>query len=160
MTELLIGTETTYASHCAKDYIYMQKYAALKSGTIKEILVYSESSGNVKAGMYSDNAGSPDVQLAVNNSGIAVTGSQWNIITISDLAIVKDTYYWLAILADTIGAVAQNNSGGTGTAKSQAYSSGLPSPAGSGYTPNSNLQGVVGYGDSIKGHPLFFGTGF
>lgn len=135
-------------SNANVNIVFYCRFQAALSGTLNEIQFYSNVSGNAKAGLYDDDTGpAPNNRLTVNNTGQAVSASQWNSITVSDYAITASAYYWLAILSDTVG-VATRDSGQSWTSyyQNQPYGNGLPSVA----TPDGSvgyLFSFAGYGD-------------
>jgi hypothetical protein len=150
----LIGTDIQCSVSSASAYIEMTTFQCSVSGNVTEIHVYSNASGNVKVGIYADNSGSPAELLNANNAGY-LTSIGWNTVSIPLTPVTSGTNYWLAIITDTVGAHVQNNAGGTGKYKAQAYANGLPNPAGTGYT-NSNgtlLLSLAGYGETSATPP-------
>ena len=83
--------------------------------------VKAGASGNVKVAIYQDWVGiGPGDLLNANNTRQAVTGGQWNTLTIPSTDIVAGTDYWLADIENTTGA-AQWHSGGTMKYRSASY---------------------------------------
>lgn len=82
--------------------IVATKYTLSENGTVNKMTIWVPTSGNQKAGIYSDVAGVPTTLLVVNNTGTAVTGGQWNDITLPQTFLFSGTY-WLAVLDDTNG---------------------------------------------------------
>ena len=152
-TGKLIGTDTAYSTSALSGYIEMTRFQCISNGNVTEIHLYSNISGNVKVGIYAENGGIPAALLTANNSGTSVMGGQWNIVLIPSIAITAGTYYWLAIITDTTGAHVQGGSGATSIYKSSAYASGLPSPAGSGFTNTTVYFSLAGWGILILSTP-------
>jgi hypothetical protein len=128
------------------NYVFYCRFQANLSGTLNEIQFYSNISGNAKAGVYDEDTGPvPNIRLTYNNTGQAVSSSQWNSITVPDYEIISGTYYWLAVLADTSG-IATRDSGQIWESvyQSQPYGNGLPSVA--------TLGGSIGYLFSFAGY--------
>lgn len=146
----LIGTDTVYTKNSAANYIEVNKYTADFTGTITEIHIRSAVSGNIKVGIYANSSGAPGALIGANNIGTAGTAGQWNIISLPATPVVSGTIYWLAIITDITGAHVQsinpNIPLGDIKVKSSAYSSGLPDPAGTGYTNSDVALSLAGYG--------------
>jgi hypothetical protein len=146
-TSKLIGTDTQYSNNSASAYIEIIKQTASVTGSVTEFHIYSAVAGNVKIGIYADNAGVPDAQLSVNNAGTAVSAGVWNVVSITATPITSGAVYWLAILTDTYGCHVQDNAGTYAVkCKSSAYAGGLPSPAGAGYSNSTIFFSIAGYG--------------
>ena len=129
------------------NYISTTKYQALATGTVTQFCLRCNGSGNVKVAIYADNAGEPGARLGVVNTGTAVVAG-WNTITFPETPVTKGSYYWLAIVAD-----AGNIAGYKPEAqlakryKSFPFTTGLPDPAGTGYTVETTTQDVfAGWG--------------
>ena len=99
--KLLGNGDLSWNQTQSDNYFQLEKFQAVKSGTLKSIRLNfaGSGSGNAKVAIYSDSSGSPNALLA-SGSGACVVG--WNTIPVSDVAIVGGTYYWLAhiVLAD------------------------------------------------------------
>lgn len=158
---LLIGINNTGNWSDTDDYIRMTRYVALGTGTIEELQVYTGNTGSFKAGIYSDNEGDPDSLLGVNNTGVSGTTSDWTTIALSSsVNVISGTYYWLAVIADIDNTTKSELGSGTTIYKSQSYSSGLPSPAGTGYGTTSAREIPIRALGGPDGNSLFFGGGF
>lgn len=158
---LLIGVEnSSYDSTYLDDLIVMIRLQATVTGTLNSIRVYSTTSGNVKAGLYSDSAGFPNLQRTVNNSGTAVSAGQWNSITVPDYGITASTYYWLAAISSANYNLCGQSTGGTMKYKPGSYSTGLPNPAGTGYADDTDVFRIIGYEDVLDPGLIFAGGGF
>ena len=163
MADLLLGSETSQSIGIGANQLYSGKFAAIKSGTIEEIWVYSDGFGNVKAGIRSDNSGNPGTILDVNNTGTACTGGQWNLIALSGgVKIEKGTDYWLDALSSTSNAVTGGIVSGQGTIRygTVSYSSGIPSSPPSWSGTLTYVYAVNGKGTVLSGNALFIGGGF
>jgi hypothetical protein len=159
--KLLIGVEnSSYDSTYVDDYILMARFPAIEDGILKEIRVYSTTSGGVKAGAYSNFAGNPSAQLTVNNSGTSVSALQWNSIIVPDLKITGSTYYWLGAISGNDYNLCGQSTGGTMKIKPGSYSTGLPSPAGTGYADDTDVMRIIGYGITSSGAGVLLGGGF
>ena len=145
-TEKLLGRDDESGSAGAPNYWRMDRYVALKSGTITEIKIRSTASGNVKVAIYADKAGEPGELLGANNDGQAVT-SGWNTLTIEPIPIIKGTHYWLAHCHDATGGIAYNSGGGI-KYKAATYSTfTFPDPAGTGFTSYNAYTIAAAWGD-------------
>jgi len=92
-----------YASN-AGNVLTLTRTQAPASGDISVLKckVYSlASAGNIKMGMYADNAGSPGVFLG-KTAEVAVSATGWIETELtSDVSVVADTWYWIAVQKDT-----------------------------------------------------------
>ena len=96
--KLLGNGDLSWDDHQYHGYFELEKFQAVKSGTLKSIRVYlNGGSGNVKVALYSDNSGSPNA-LLVSGSGACAPG--WNTISVSDYSIILGTYYWIGHITD------------------------------------------------------------
>ena len=149
----LLGKDgSDYNAAQSAGYFELEKFQAVKSGTLASIKVHSiYLSGKIKVAIYADNAGSPGALLAAASEASIVSG--WNTISISgSVAIVSGTYYWLAHNTDTESLLSAKSSGGTALYKSATYSSfSFPDPAGSGFTGDSYTYFVYGWGAESGG---------
>jgi hypothetical protein len=124
---------------------------AVKSGTIDEIKFYSNAAGNAKAGVYSDITGPlPGTILTGNNGSTSCGAAQLNSVAISDYSLVSGEWYWIAVLADTIG-VATRDTGQSATSyfENRTYADGMPATA--------YIDSYVGYLFSYSGYGLLGG---
>ena len=145
-TEKLLGRDDESGSSGGGSYLRMHSYVALKSGTISEIKVRSNASGNVKVAIYADKAGEPGELLGANNDGQAVT-SGWNTLTIDSTPIIKGTHYWLATIHDAAGGIAYKSGGGM-KYKAATYSTfTFPDPAGTGFSSFDGYTIAAAWGD-------------
>jgi hypothetical protein len=165
-TGKLIGSDDTAVDiSAAANYIVMWKFTALVTGLCSEIKVKCGGSGNVKAGIYADSGGSPASLLAVNNSGQACLAG-WNTITLSSPCLLTEGVdYHLAGISDAQIIGCDNvGSGAYYKYKASPYASGLPNPAGSGYSDSSVYRGIIaGWGvlvvsPSSTVQPISYGT--
>jgi hypothetical protein len=139
------------------NYTYCGRYQAIASasGVTKLMFYCGVASGNVKVGVFSDNAGEPDARLGYNDSGQAVSASSWNELSISSMSVVSGTYYWLCAISDTGNVISRDNTGGDGTWEAQTYATwtwnnpiGLTSPTDSVHLYGMYLLGETGGGGS------------
>lgn len=112
MAERLVGTINEGSTNTTLNYLYHARFQAIASGVGAVFKVFCLVPGNVKIAIYSDSGTYPNALLAVNNTGQAVTAG-WNNLTIPNVNIVSGTYYWLAFITDTSGAVARSANSGT-----------------------------------------------
>ncbi len=149
----LIGESADGVGNITGNWFTLGRFAALATGKVTEIKVYSRVNGNVKIAIYADSAGEPGARLSYNNTGQSAVANQWNTLTIPELSITKDTYYWLAFNADANGVVAYTSlSGGTFREKVATYSSfTYPDPAGTGFsgTGNNVSIAIAGWGIAV-----------
>ena len=151
---ILFGSPSTYTVPVSYNVIVCQNLSCQKSGTLNEIRVYSLATGYVKAGLYSNNSGSPDTRLTVNNTGVSCAADQWNSIIVPDISVVEGTNYFLAVLGDSNNVISRNAYSSVARTKAGIYSTGLPDPAGSSYSSSSYQYGILGYGISSGGTGL------
>ena len=146
-TEKLLGRDDESGTSAGPNYWRMHTYVALKSGTISEIKLRSNASGNVKVAIYADKAGEPGELLGANNDGQAVT-SGWNTLTIEPIPIIKGTHYWLATMGSATGFVAYKT-GGSMKYKAATYSTfSFPDPAGSGFSSFNGYCITAAWGET------------
>ena len=146
--KLLGNGDLSWNDTQAADYFELERFQAVKSGTLKSILVYHYGVGGVgtKVAIYSDNAGSPNALLA---SGAGSCAAGWNTISVADVSIVSGTYYWLAHIfePDEYTWIRAITSGGTSLYKAATYSTfSFPNPAGTGFTDDTWSYAHAGWG--------------
>lgn len=117
----LLGVNDSGTIDASANYVLFHRFQCTQSGTVKSIRVYSRLSGSVKAALYSDSGGSPYHKFSDNTT--AVSGGQWNTITIADTSVTVGTYYWIGFITNTTGA-ARFLAAGSGTRryKAETYS--------------------------------------
>ena len=149
---LLVGTENEGNENAPANYFSLYRFQAVASGNnVTKFKVYSGVSGNLKVAVYSDTDSAPDVRLGYNDSSQAVTGGQWNDLTISAIDIVSGINYWLATNVDTSGSLRRQSSGGTaGKYKSATFSTfTFPDPAGTGFSNSSKIGAHGVWGEEV-----------
>lgn len=151
--DLLIGIEGAYNTNTFTNFLISTRFACLETGILKELRVYGGSvSGNIKAGIRSDNSDLPGVLLSVNNTGTAITTGAWSSISITDQWVYAGTNYWLEFIIDTTGCMRQYGTtfGYVNYFLSYNYALGIPTthPLG-GSSQTDWLYSIVGYGDPI-----------
>lgn len=147
--KLLGNGDLSWNQYQSPSYFQLDKFQAVKSGTLKSIRVYLDGgSAGVKVALYSDNAGSPNA-LLVSATAACVNG--WNTISVSDVSIVSGTNYWIGHNTDNYW-VRAIGSGGTAMYKSASYSAfTFPNPAGSGFTGDTWSYALAGWGAESAG---------
>jgi hypothetical protein len=157
MTEILLGTNDGAQTWSITGlYLVGTKFTAVASGNMTVFKIVGSASGNVKVGLYTDNAGSPNVLL--NSTGSAAIVSGVNSIDFPSTAIVSGTVYWLVANSDTNNIIGATNGVGTGFYMSLAWASAFPNPL-TGTTPYSATVLLAGYGTasvSFIPRPIFF----
>lgn len=101
MTVKLIGTDSQAANAAGTtNFIHACRWAASASGVVTEIHVYVPANTSIKVGIWSDNAGVPGTLLGKRNTSTAVTGGQWNTLTLeASVNVTSGTDYWLGVLS-------------------------------------------------------------
>jgi hypothetical protein len=115
MSDFLFGSTQVKSGNGYASWLYTSKFVCGKNGDATEIQIYSDSSGEAKVALYTDNAGSPGTVIVKNDSGTAVTGGQWNAISISSTTVTAGTTYWIAAISNATGVV--TNKSGVATSK-------------------------------------------
>lgn len=136
----------------AADAIVATKYTLTESGFANKLSVYTVTSGNTKVGIYTDNAGAPNTLVVANNAGTAVTGGQFNDISLTPTFLAAGTY-WLAFV-DSVGNMRGYVAGGTNQAAynlSQTYASGCPGTFPSPSYQNNNYVSYATYSNIVFG---------
>jgi hypothetical protein len=150
MSDILgIGlADPTYDNTANKDWFRCQKFKALKTVKIHTITIQSSLSAHVKVAIYADNSGSPGALLRANNSSTPIASGSTDI-PMSELLIIKDTYYWLAFNHDTNTSIRRvTTTGGSHRYKAGTFSTfSFPDPAGTGFTEQTDRTVLIaGYG--------------
>lgn len=117
----LVGYDSSTANNSAANYALYGQFTAEATGTGVAIKIYSASSGNVKCAVFDDNSGTPGTMLSQDNTGAAVTGSQWNYLTVPNVSITTSTVYWIGVISDTSGCIRNNWPTGTSKYKAATY---------------------------------------
>jgi len=145
-----------------KDYISMAKFTALGTGKMSEFRIKGFGSGYVRLGLYADSSGEPGALLNKVDDAPIISG--WNTISFPTTAITKDAAYWLAYMSNTDNITAwQDATSEPKRFKALAYSSGLPSPAGSGYSSAAGNDinaawGILIVSPSGLSQPIAYGS--
>jgi hypothetical protein len=96
---IALGSIDTATGGKLDDTIYLTLWQAAVGVTATKVVVYVSGDGNVKFGVYANNAGAVGSSIVLmNDSTPVVTG--WNVITIPEISFVAGTSYWLAIKSD------------------------------------------------------------
>lgn len=142
---LIVGQSGSGAYSFAANNISLTKYTAAAGGVISSLFICCNLSANVRVGVYSDNAGSPDALLSQSSVTSVVAGIN-EIQLLADAQLTSSTDYWLAFNQDTAGAVCVLSGSGTGKYKSLTISSLFPDSAGTGYTSWTGKAYIYGMG--------------
>ncbi len=148
---ILVGTTVEAGTNVGTGYFVLCRFQATASENgATRLKVWSNASGNVKVGVYSDNAsGSPEARLGYNDNQQAVVAG-WNILTISPVNIVSGNYYWLGGILDTAGCF-RRDATGTYRYKTATFSSfTFPDPAGTGFTSTSYVLSMAVFGSNSE----------
>lgn len=126
------------------------RYQLVVDGLISKLTTYIEdviSTPNLKGVIYSDNAGVPDLLLAVTPAVACPTSPAWQDLVFSTPIKLAANYYWLGIVADAdFVQFKRAASGGTGYSKTDSYAS--PTSPWSGGSSNSNKYSIYATYDS------------
>src|SRR3990167_5441873 len=143
---ILVGTTAEGGTNVSANYFVLARFQAVASENgVTRFKVWSNASGNVKVGVYADNAGEPGARLGYNDTEQAVVAG-WNILTVSAVDIVSGTYYWLGGNSSVSGSM-RRGTGGTSRYKSSTFSSfTFPDPAGTGFTTATYLYSLAVWG--------------
>lgn len=147
MSVKLVGRDDVAADAAAvtNGYIILIKFTAVASSVGDSIHIRCNGNVNIKLGLYSDNAGAPNVLLASVGSTACVSGV--NIIAFPNVSITVGTVYWLAVNSDAT-MVGSKNETISSQYKALTYANAFPNPAGTGYTsittPNYFIGGLWG----------------
>lgn len=112
----------------------------------------TSATAKFKAVVYADSGGSPGALLATGTEVVGCTsGTLLSLPFGSSLAVTQGTVYWLGYITDTSVAI-EANSKTTGYKKANTYSSGPPSPAGSGFTTGQTTWNFLGIMSGVTTH--------
>jgi hypothetical protein len=160
MADYLFGSTSTGTNSGNGSYLYSTRFQCSSDSTVSEIQIYSGSAGAAKVALYSDNAGSPDSLIVANETGTAISASQWNVISIADTSVTNGTYYWIAAVVLGYDDIRFTTTGGTSKYLSgQTYSTfTFPStyPASSGAAYEYTL---AAFGSTSVSYESDLGTG-
>jgi hypothetical protein len=163
-TGKLIGADDASGSSGGANYFILDRFQALAAGKVTVFKNKSNSFGQIKLAIYADDNGEPGDLLVANNTPQSCI-SDWNDLSIPELEVTKDSYYWLAINTDTTGVRTHLTSGGARRYKSgQTFSTfTFPDPAGTGFDSNDYtglvaVWGVLVVSPSGISQPLSYGS--
>jgi hypothetical protein len=151
MTVQLIGRDdVAISTPNFANYILMTKYTASASGSVTELRfrAVASTTGNVTIGMYADSGGEPTGN-PLGQKAVAVSSGAERVITVtldSPISVVSGTAYWIAYNSDATLVGAKQETA-VRRYKSAAYAA-LPSPVGTGYTPETTYSDITsGWGN-------------
>lgn len=141
----LIGTDTPGNTNLTSGYVLFQKFTADASGTLNNIEIYPLVNSNVRVGIYSENASTPNV-LLTESSSTAVTSGAWARIPVPGVSITSGTIYWLACTCETTGGCSHTSPSNTGLYRYvlRSYQA-LPGVASGTSTAPNYLVAIRGY---------------
>ena len=150
--KLLGNDDQSWDTVQAANYFQIEKFQAVKSGTVTMIKIYGYAKTNIKLAIYSDNAGAADALLA-SATGYVNASDSWFAISFPKTNVSAGTYYWLAHCVEVNYTPYAISSGGTAKYKSVLYSSfTFPNPAGSsGWTNDTWRFALAGWGAESAG---------
>ena len=163
-TAKLIGADDATASGTSGNYIVTGRFQALYTGRITEIRVKATATSHAKVAIYADNAGTWGSRLTYNNTSQAVVAG-WNTLSIPELDVTKDTYYWLADIGEPGGVSTEEVSGVSAFYKTAEFSTFTwPDPLGTGFSENTAARilmagwGILVLSPSSIVQPVSYGT--
>lgn len=123
--------------------IALRRVVADATGNIDSLRMIpagTSATAKFKAVLYADSSSAPGSLIATGTEVTGCTsGTALSLPFASGQAVTSGTAYWIGFITDTSVAIQCNSSTGVGYKKANTYSSGPPSPAGSGFsTTNSN----------------------
>ena len=164
MTVKLVGADDVTGVNNAPGTVIYCRFQAVLSGTVTEFRVKSGASGQVIVAIYSHNATNnlPLNRLGYNNTPQDVS-SGWNVLSIPNTEVVKDTYYWLAVdMSNVTGLVQYAGASGRYAYKGvtwEVYT--FPDPADTGLTVGTNAYYLyAGWGFGPPGTVTVFNKVF
>lgn len=161
----LVGTDTIGATPCSGSTHRLTKFVASTSGWVDEFRVYSLSTGQVRVNFYEANEfGEPGDLVWAQDTNQAVTGSQWNAISVPDVPVVAGTTYWLGANGNAGGRISFSSDISVTRLKAATFATfTAPDPAGIGFSDANDEQGAFSlYGlpnpviTNIDGDDTFF----
>jgi parallel beta-helix repeat protein len=139
----LVGADDAAATAAAgANYLLMDGFAAVASGTVSQIRVKCTTAGSVKVALYTDSGGSPGTLINANNTG-AIVSAGWNNITIPSTAVIMGTNYWIAYNSSSACVGYTPFPGGAILYRSFTYSTAFPASAGTGFTNAPNYHSLI-----------------
>jgi|WetSurMetagenome_2_1015567.scaffolds.fasta_scaffold183008_2 hypothetical protein len=149
--QLIVGSSTVYTVENVDNYIYYVKSQAVATKTgATEFRVIANGNGNVKVGVFADDANYPGARLGYNNSSQAVVLGE-NVLSVSSHNIVNGSWYWLAINCDQT-VIKRETSGGTSYYAAADYATfAFANPAPAGLTSGNHLFSISVWADPDVG---------
>ncbi|MFH1226846.1 MAG: hypothetical protein V1701_02945 [Planctomycetota bacterium] len=157
MEKRVLGNTNAGPDADGANYLYLTDAVCTDSGIVTKLKVKTGAAGNVRVGLYDNNAGAPNNLLA---QAVTVAAGDWVTVPITPVPVTAGTTYWLAFCSDTAGATRSGPQLGRIT-KYKAYAYGvLPNPAGGGYTNSADTQRCLdAYIDIVVGGLSMSGCG-
>ena len=137
-TQLLGADNSAPTMPYGKDTVWFGKFTATSSGQLAYVRILTGGAGNIKVGLYSNNANTPGSLLTVNNVSTAVVYG-WSNVTVPGYLITSGDIYWLAALSDTDGVIVGNYNSGTIAGQGKLFAAGLPAIGSATYTNSWQL---------------------
>jgi hypothetical protein len=103
-TKLIGADDATTGTNIGTNNAVWNKWAAISTGSVTQIRVKCNNSGNVKVAIYTDSSGNPGALLNAVNASTPVSAG-WNNISITATPVISGISYWLAYVEDS-GCVA------------------------------------------------------
>jgi hypothetical protein len=129
------------------------KWAATSSGTVTEIRVKCNDTGNVKVAVYADNNGEPGALLSAVDASTPVD-ADWNNIPIKATPVTSGTFYWLAWFEDSACVAYQSSTEVPRRATTATYEGYTwPDPAGTLFNAVPCYDAVAGWGTIVPPTP-------
>lgn len=160
-SEYLFGEtiDATYQHNANR--IFIRRFYSSNDSLVSNVSVYSLLSGNVKVMVYSDNSGTPGNLLSSNDTGVACTGGQWNLISVPEFNVLSDTYYWIGAITDTNQAIGRHStSGGVTEYLDAVYSNWSAPDIWPGGTSNAYQSCYSAYGAFLYTEDKLIADGF
>ncbi|MCX6008632.1 MAG: putative Ig domain-containing protein [Chloroflexi bacterium] len=145
----LIGADDASSTYFSSGpIVILCRFQATSTGKVTEFRVKIWQAGSAKVAIYADASGVPGARLSYNNTA-QDTVSGWNTLSIPELNVTKDTYYWLAVAATGYGQVYA--SGGPPAKSSPITFSSYtwPDPAGSFENSWNHTLMYAGWGGTV-----------
>jgi len=146
-TKLIGANDAVATGYAAANYLLLDRFAAIASGTVSQIRVKCTTSGNVKVALYTDNEGSPGTLINANNTGASVVAG-WNNISLPATGVTSGTFYWIAYNSSPACVGYMPFPGGAILYRVFSYSNDFPASAGTGFTNSPGYHSIIaGWGD-------------
>jgi len=125
------------------NYLVLDKWTALATGSVSEIRVKCVAPGSVKVALYTDVTGSPGTLIAVNNIGASVVVGWNNISLTTPTPVIIGTDYWIAYNSSANCVGYYSSPGGGLIFRYLTYATSFPSPAGTGFATSTNNHSLT-----------------